>query len=372
MAFLETVGQSEIKLLLSKSLDLNQVPHSQCFIDRGGRGGLALAIDFAISLLGDSLSGNKSSRLQHPDLHFVFPVATSAKIKSKPLCNDYLVEWREFVTSNPYGSIYDWLQHIGADNKQGIIPVDETNALFKALSLKAYMGKNKVCVLWGLNRLKVDAANKLLKLIEEPPANTYFILVAEDENDLLPTIKSRCQLVQLPPLNSDTISNELVQNGVSLVQANSIASNAEGNLHWAKKQVESIDEIKDREALLIEVLRLSFQIRKNKQISLKLMLWANKASQLSRPQLKEFFEFGLSFIRKSLLLSYTSDSLVFYESLNGFSLQKFAPYVHSKNAQKIISLFEECLYAVERNASSKILLSDFAIQLGRLLNTKES
>jgi len=372
MAFSFTIGQNNAKSALERSLKSKQVPHAQCFIDHGGRGGLALALDCALHLLYPEIPDSLEKALQHPDLHFVYPVTTSDSVKSKPLCADYLPDWRNFLKEDLYGSLTDWLYRIGSDNKQGNIGVEETERLFKSLSLKAYLGKNKVCVLWGLERLNIQAANKLLKLIEEPPKNTYFILVVEDADALLPTIKSRCQELSLPPLRPSEIKGELMALEIDELQANEIAQNAGGNLQWAKQQVLQGEETKEVEALLIECLRCAFKAGGNKAISIELMQWANKAGQMGRPFQKAFLRYGLAFIRQALLLSYQTTPIVTFRSFNNFSLEKFAPFVHSKNAHRLIQLFEESIYSIERNANGKILFTDFCLQLTRLLNTKEA
>lgn len=372
MAFSLTIGQNNLKSVLEQNLNSGQVPHAQCFIDPGGRGGLALALDCALRLLYAEIPDSLEKALQHPDLQFVYPVTTSNNVKSKPLCADYLPDWRSFLEEDLYGSLADWLYRIGSENKQGNIGVEETERLFKSLSLKAYLGKNKVCVFWGLERLNIQAANKLLKLIEEPPKNTYFILVIEDADALLPTIKSRCQLLSLPPLRPSDIKQALLAMQVEEIQANEISQNAGGSLQWAKQQVLQEEETKEMEALLIECLRCAFKAGGNKSISIDLMRWAIKMGQMGRPFQKSFLHYGLGFIRQALLLSYQTGTIVTYRSFNNFSLEKFAPFVHSKNANRLIDLFEESIYGIERNANGKILFTDFCLQLTRLLNTKEA
>lgn len=371
MSFSQTIGQNRIKSALKKSILSGEVPHSQCFVDQGGRGGLALALDCAFGLLYTEIPDSREKAMQHPDLQFVYPVSTSASVKTKPFCADYQNEWREFLKKDVYASLTDWLSVIGAENKQGNIGVEETKRLLETLSLKAYLGKNKVCVLWGLERLHIKAANKLLKLIEEPPANTYFILVVENEASLLPTLKSRCQIVRLPPLDQKDVFDALVADGLSETQAQEIAQNAEGNLNWARAQRLNEGENKEIEALLISCLRCAFRAGGNKAISLDLMRWANQMAQISRPLQKAFFSYGLYFIRQAMLLSFQSEKMVSFRSKNNFSLAKFAPFIHSKNIVALQSLFEESLSAIARNANAKILFTDFCLKLTRLLNAKE-
>lgn len=372
MQFTHSLGQESVKFALKNTFDKGQVPHAQCFIDQGGRGGLALGLECALSLLWDEIPDSREKALQHPDLHCVYPVSTSANVKNKPLCKDYREEWVEFIREDLYSPLSDWLLRIGSENKQGNIGVEETEALFKALSLKAFLGKNKVCVLWGVERLNINAANKLLKLIEEPPTNTYFILIATNADNLITTIRSRCQMLPLPPIQPAIIEAALIKEGATVNEAKNFAVEAQGDWHVARKLFSSSDHIKELEALLIECLRCSFRAIGNKAIGIELMQWANRMGQMGRPVQKQFLHFGLSFIRQAILLSYQSAEIVTYQPKNVFSLEKFAHFVHSKNTSAIITLFEKAIYAVERNANGKILFSNFCLELSRLLNMKET
>ena len=372
MRFTHSLGQESVKSALLNAFEKGQVPHAQCFIDQGGRGGLAVALECALSLLWDEIPDSREKALQHPDLQWIYPVSTSANVKTKPLCKDYREEWFDFLQEEIYHPLSDWLYKIGSENKQGNIGVEETEALFKKLSLKAFMGKNKVFVIWGVERLNIQAANKLLKLIEEPPANTYFILVAQSAEDLISTIRSRCQMVHFPPIKPSIIENALIEKGVSGQEAKNMAVEAEGNWATALSLLSSSTHTQEIEALLIECLRCAFRASGNKAIGVELMQWANKLGQMGRPLQKQFLHFGLGFIRQAMLVSYQSPNIVTYQPKNSFSLEKFAPYVNSKNIAALIQLFNDSIYAIERNANGKILFSDFCLELSRQLNVKES
>ena len=372
MRFTHSLGQESVKSALLNAFEKGQVPHAQCFIDQEGRGGLAVALECALSLLWDEIPDSREKALQHPDLQWIYPVSTSANVKTKPLCKDYREEWFDFLQEEIYHPLSDWLYKIGSENKQGNIGVEETKALFKKLSLKAFMGKNKVCVIWGVERLNIQAANKLLKLIEEPPANTYFILVAQSAEDLISTIRSRCQMVPFPPIKPSIIENALIEKGVSGQEAKNMAVEAEGNWATALSLLSSSTHTQEIEALLIECLRCAFRASGNKAIGVELMQWANKLGQMGRPLQKQFLHFGLGFIRQAMLVSYQSPNIVTYQPKNSFSLEKFAPYVNSKNIAALIQLFNDSIYAIERNANGKILFSNFCLELSRQLNVKES
>ena len=372
-------GQEPLKKTLLFSLQSSQLPHSQCFIDRSGRGGLALAVALALEILWDEESlaphlnkGKEASFfLEHPDLHLIFPVATSASVSSKPKCSDYIKQFRSFVSEAPYGGSNDWMLSIGSENKQGNISVDEIDLLFKALHLKSFSGGAKVCVLWGVDKLNVQSGNKLLKLIEEPPEKTFFIFVAENELDLLPTIKSRCQLSSLKPLSADSIKEELLNQGCEENLAVFYAANAEGSLGKALESFQNTEQQREYETLFVQCLRAAFKASGNKSVVIDLISWANTMGALGRTVQKEFLLYSLHFIRQALLVSYQTSSLVHFQSLTGFKIEKFAPFVHSGNAQELIELLEETCYAVDRNANGKILFSDFALRMTRILNKKE-
>jgi len=376
----ELLGQEILKRQLKSSFSSGQIPHSQCFIGDYGRGGLSLAIALALQLLwGEkSIKAHRTKDkklsfvLEHPDLHFLFPVATSPLIRSKPKCSDYIEQWKSFLSNRPYGGSNDWMLSIGSENKQGNIGVEEVERLLKSLSLKSFLGGSKVCVIWGVEKLSVESGNKLLKLIEEPPANTFFVFVAESESDLLPTIQSRCQISSLRPVNKDAIKMALIKLGCEESLANFYAANAEGSLGKAIGSFQNIEQLKSYEELFIECLRGAFKASGNKSVVIDLMKWANTVGGLGRTLQKEFLLYSLGFIRQALLVSYQTEALVNFQSLTGFCIEKFAPFVHSDNAQELIGLLEETCYAVDRNANGKILFSDFALKMTRILNKKEA
>ena len=363
MSFKITLGQERLKQQLNASIDKNQVPHCQAFIDSGGRGGLSLALDFLLELVPSPGVG------QHPDHHFLYPVATTAVVKSKPRCGDFSQEWRTFLKDHPYGNVNDWLRHMGADNKQGNITVDDVEELVRSVSYSAYSGGNKVCVLWGLERLKDEAGNKLLKLIEEPPKNTYFLMVVPDESHLLATLRSRSQIIHLPPLSEEVIFEKLLSLGHSKDDAAYAARLADGDLRKALSGIQNQEELAQQEKILIHFLRTAFRAKKNTPIVLDLMEWSNAMGSATRNEQKAFIVYSLDFMRQAMLVSYSSKNLVRFRSQNNFSLEKFAPYLHHKNLLPIVQLLEDTRMHIERNANGKILFADFALQMTRLLNS---
>ena len=215
MLFSEVLGQEHIKNHLTQSVENGRVPHAQLFVGAEGCGTLPMAIAYAQYLLcgntnGENTSGNEACNLKfnnisHPDLHFAFPVTTSEKAKSHPVSSHYLEEWRQLIKEQPYGNLFDWYKLLGVDNKQGQSGVDEAQDIVKALALKSYEGGYKVMLIWMADKMNTACANKLLKLIEEPPNKTVFILITEDEEQIINTIRSRCQVLHFPPLAENVI-----------------------------------------------------------------------------------------------------------------------------------------------------------------------
>jgi DNA polymerase-3 subunit delta' len=381
MLFSEILGQEHIKNHLTKSADFGRVPHAQLFAGPEGSGTLPMAIAYAQYLLcknteGENSNGNESCNLKfknisHPDLHFVFPVATTDKIKKHPLSKNFMEEWRQLVDKQPYGNLFDWYRILGIDNKQGQIGVDEALDIVKSLSLKSYEGGYKVMLIWMAEKLNTAAANKLLKLIEEPPNKTVFILIAEDEEQIINTIRSRCQVLHFPPLAEGVINKALLKNyQIPEPDAIKIAHQSNGNYNKACDLVYSDSEDTQFEDWFVFWIRSAFKAKGNKSAIHDLISWSETIAKTGRETQKQFLNFCLDFFRQALLLNYKADSLVFIEPKSSFKLEKFAPFVHGNNIMEISEELQDAIYHIERNGNSKIILTDLSIKLTRFLHTK--
>jgi DNA polymerase-3 subunit delta' len=381
MQFDAILGLAHIKNHLTVSADSGRIPHAQLFVGPEGSGTLAMAIAYAQYLLcansggknvGELSSCNaKCENLTHPDLHFAFPVATSDTVKSHAVSDHYLPQWRNFIKEQPYGNLFDWYQSIGIENKQGQIGVDEALDMVKKLSLKSFEGGFKIMIVWMAEYLNNAAANKLLKLIEEPPDKTCLILVVEKEEEVLQTIRSRCQSLHFPPLAESTIAEGLMQRGANHNEAFQIAHEANGNFNRALDLL-----VKDSEDLVFEQwfvqwTRTAFKAKGNKGAIQDLILWSEEVAKTGRETQKKFLSYCLTVIRQALLLNYKADALVHLKMhVAGFELQKFAPFVHENNIFPIVKELEDALYHVERNGNSKMIFTDLSIKLTRLLHVK--
>ena len=378
MNFTEVLGLEHLKNHLIKSTDNGRVSHAQLFVGKEGSGALPMAIAYAQYVLCGT--GNhaescrlKCSKLMHPDLHFAFPVATNDQIKSHPVSNLFLAEWRKFIRFNPYGNLFEWLQSIGIENKQGQIGVDEAEEIVKALKLKSYEGGYKIMIIWMAEKMHVSAANKLLKLLEEPPEKTVFILVAENEDHIISTIKSRCQLLQFPLLSEADITKGLIEReGTDPPIAEQIANQADGNYNKALHLLHNDNSDEQFEQWFIAWIRAAFKAKGNASVIQLLIDWSETIAKTGRETQKRFLNYCLQFFRQALLLNYNADSLVFLEPKTvGFKLENFAPFVHSNNILDINKELNEAIYHIERNGNAKIILLDLSIKLTRLLHIKE-
>lgn len=377
MLFNQIIGQEHIKKHLQKSAENGRIPHAQLFVGKEGCGTLPMAIAYAQFLLcnfsDDVDSCNiKCNKLQHPDLHFAFPVTTNDAVKKHAVSNLFLEDWRNFIEDQPYGSLFNWLQQIGVENKQGLIGVDEAEAVVKKLQLKSYEGGFKVMIIWMAEKMNIAAANKLLKLIEEPPNKTVFILITENEEQIINTIKSRCQALHFPALSEQDIANALIVNHqVDDNEAANIAHQAEGNFNKALHLLQKDAGDLVFEEWFIEWIRTAFRAKGNAAVVQQLIAWSDVIAKTGRETQKRFLEYCLQFFRQALLMNYKSDQLVFMETKSGFNLSKFAPFVHSGNILEIEKEISEAMYHIERNGNAKIILLDLSMKLTRFLHKKE-
>lgn len=384
MLFSDILGQEHLKNHLTQSIENGRVPHAQLFVGPEGSGKLPLAIAYAQYLLcqnkdGENKGGNASCNLKfdhfsHPDLHFVFPVSTNDKVKSHPVSKLFLEDWRKLIKEQPYCNLFDWYRQLGVDNKQGQIGVDEAHDIVKSLSLKSYEGGFKVMIIWMAEKMNLACANKLLKLIEEPPENTVFILIAEDEEQLISTIRSRCQILHFPPLSEEVIKNALVSKyDLEESIASKIAHQANGNFNKAADLVYDDSEDLQFEEWFVFWIRSAFKAKGNKGAIRDLISWSEEVARTGRETQKQFLHFCLDLFRQAMLMNYSANELVFMETkTEGFKLEKFAPFVHENNVLDISNELQEAIYHIERNGNSKIILTDLSIKLTRLLHKKSA
>ena len=393
MLMKDVLGLNEVKQHLVEMVSQNRLSHALLFLGKEGSGALPLAISFAQYLVclpppaveTEDLFGGmtamssgpavkspddiihqpgyaKASQLIHPDLHFSFPVFTR-KAGEKPTSKDFMIEWREFVLNNPYRNVYDWLQEIKAENKQGNITAEECNDIIRKLSLKSFESEFKILVMWMPEYLGKEG-NKLLKLIEEPPPNTLFILVGENEERILPTIISRCQLVKVPPMKVEEIEKGLIeQHNIGTDAAYQIACMCEGNYREALQMLEHADD--DWQSILKDWLNAAIQ--QNTANKAKIV---DRINSLGREKQKQLINYFIHLLEQSIRISaYGAEKVLSPENEKDIAM-KLDKIAGIEQKEAIVKELNNAAYYVERNANGKMLFMSLTIKMHYILKHK--
>lgn len=382
MHFSDIIGQNHIKNHLIQGVSSGRIPHAQLFIGPDGSGTLPMAIAYAQYILcknigNENTGGNdacnlKFSSLSHPDLHFVYPVANTSNVSKNATSDKFASDWRAFLKQNRYGNLSDWYAHIDIQNKQGIINVEEASEIMKKLSLKSFEGGYKIMIIWMADKMNTEASNKLLKLLEEPPAKTLFLLITENEKNIIQTILSRCQVINFNALNANEIEQALVQEyNCDRSKAGIISKQAQGNYNKAIQLFSNNESALPFEKWFVQWVRAAFRAKGNASVIQELIEWSEELAALGREQQKQFLEYCIEIFRQSLLLNYQTPELVYYKTtVDKFELQKFAPFVNGSNIHEIFTELSEAIYHIERNGNGKMIFTDLSIKLTRLIHKK--
>jgi DNA polymerase-3 subunit delta' len=370
MQFSDIIGQKEAVNRLSQMVAGDRIPHALLFLGPEGSGKINLALAFAqfamcenkqgLDSCGQCRSCIKMAKFIHPDLHFSYPVVGS-KVKS----DDYLTQWRSAIGDNSFMNINDWLQLIGAANKQGNINKEECLNIIRKLSLKAFEGEYKILIMWLPEYLGKEG-NRLLKLIEEPPENTLFVLLAEQQELILNTILSRCQLVKVPRLKDEEVIQGLEKKGLATnEQASSIAFLSGGNFNEAIKLAQKNEN--DNATLFLEWLRKCY-----KGNGVDLVKWVDKFAGIGRENQKYFLKYGLHFLRELLLHRVTGSNALRLGPQEKKTAQNLTNVLGPEQIEDISHLLSEVSYYIERNANPKVLFLDTSIQLHEIIRKKRA
>ncbi len=403
MQFSQVIGQQELKLQLAQMIQQNRLSHALLFLGKEGTGGLPMALAFAqyitceknplqitrkkaepiaeVSLFGEEpvveninpaaftdacgvcSACTKAAKLIHPDIHYAYPVIPK-KSGDKPVSTDYIVEWREFINKTPYGNAFDWLQTINAENKQGNITSEECSDIIHKMSLKSFESTYKILIIW-MPELLGKNGNKLLKLIEEPPPDSLFLLVAENEALILPTIISRTQLVKIPILSLSDIATALEQNeGVAKTKAQQIAAISEGNYHEALQHLQHADD--DWEVMLRDWLNSILKSGPVAQVK-----WIEEAAKLGREKQKQFLKYFTHILQQSIRLSVSGDTdQQHIDPSNVDFALRFNKLCNIAQQEAIAEELDKASYYIERNANAKMLFHALTIRLYHIISNK--
>jgi DNA polymerase-3 subunit delta' len=374
MQFKDVVGQKELKEKLVSTVQDGRVSHAQLFEGSMGYGGVPMALAYAQFIScrnrGDDSCGTCSScikynKLIHPDLHFVFPVNTTKKIKDKPVSNDFLPQWREIVLGQKYFTEQEWYEFIGIENKQGIISAYEADKILTKLSYKPFESDYKIMIVWLPERLNQTSANRLLKLIEEPPEHTVFLLIAENANRILPTIYSRTQRIRLQPLKENDIVDALKQLNFNEQEIFTASRLSEGNYIQAIQSLQVSESAKMNLDNFMQFMRLSYR---NDVIGL--MDWAESMATSGREKQKSFLIFAERMVRENFILNKKIDDIVYlgFDELEW--ARKFSAFINERNVTELYKQLNICIPQISQNGNAKIIFTDLALKVKELIRSK--
>lgn len=372
MFFRDVVGQENIKKRLIHSVKEERISHALMFTGPEGTGKLALALAFAQYIscrnrgeedaCGTCPSCHKYNKLAHPDLHFVFPVFPTREF-SKPVSDDFLPRWREMIRETPYFTLSQWLGFIENENAQGLIYERESDSIMRKLNLKAFESEYKVMIIWLPEKMHPSCANKLLKLIEEPPSKTLFILITEDEEAVISTIRSRTQLIKVPFIDSASMKKALkARQDIPPEKIEDAVRLANGNFILAMEHIhpdESSEFFFDR---FQEMMRFAYQRK-----VFELTRWAEEMGTLGRDRQKAFFAFALRLIREYFVMNIKQQGLNYLNETEKNWGKNFAPFINERNIIPLANAFEEGIKHISMNGNPRIIFMDTGLRMVRLI-----
>jgi DNA polymerase-3 subunit delta' len=373
MKFSEIPGLADVKQKLFRTVENEKVAHAQLFAGSEGSANLALAIAYATVLnctsrtnddaCGECPSCIKISKYIHPDLHFVFPVSSTKKITGKEVISDsFIGEWRAFLKPNAFRGAEEWSQEFGGEDKQLNISREESRQILKKLSLKSFEGAYKVMIIWLAEYMHPSAANALLKLLEEPPERTVFLLVTNDHEKIIGTILSRVQLLKIRPFNKTEIADYLVSHyNVAEEKASQIAGISSGDLNHAVKLISEVED--GTHEMFRQWMRICFQ-----NDYARMVAWADDFFKSSKLSQKGLFQYGLAMVRDSLLQAMGTPNLVHANEKEQEFITNFAGTMNLQKLQNLYQQLNSGIYHLERNGNVKIIFLETSLQISSIFN----
>ena len=362
-------GQENLKQLLQDSIAEGRVGHAQLFIGKEGYGTMPLVLAYAKEILSkeNDHAANKVEHLNHLDLHFSFPVFTEGKTAiSKTRFDDF----REMILKWPYSSFDDWAAHLESENKQFFISADEIDEQNQKFSLKSFEGGTKILIVWRADKMNIAASNKFLKFLEEPPAKTIILLTAESTDDILPTILSRTQLIEVPRIHDEDLELYLKKKfQISEDKIKEIVHQSQGNLNDAIASLKSENKNSEFEKLFVQWVRDAFMVKKKPEYLKSIIFWAREIAGWNREKQKNFLNYASEIFRLALLQNYQSQDLVYKKiNANGFNWEGFSKFISGANIINILDEISEADHHLTRNGNPKIIWTDLGIKLSRYIH----
>lgn len=373
MQFKEVVGQQKIKEQLIYTVKENRISHAQLFLGPEGSGNLALAIAYAQYIscnnkqendsCGTCSSCQKFKKLIHPDLHFVFPVATSQTVKKDPVSDDYINQWRSAIIENPYFNQHRWFEIIEIENKQGFISKNESTEILRKLNLKTFESEYKVMIIWLPEKMNIYAANKLLKFIEEPPEKTLFFLVSENSEQIIPTILSRTQLIKIPKIDNDSLRRAICDRAeVTPKKADDIVHLANGNFFEALNLTYTRDEDNEHFERFKNLMRLAYQWK-----VVEIIDWVDDIARIGREKQKGFLAYSIRLLRENFMLNINRKEIVYLAQEEYDFSENFSQFIHQGNVGRLYETFNKAYGDISMNAYNKIVFLDVALKIVKLI-----
>ena len=364
------IGQKEVQERLMQMVSEDRLPHALMLCGPQGVGKMALAMAFGCQLLDDGRVSSKAmlDKLEHPDLHFTYPTIKlpSMSTDHKPVSDDFAKEWHELIMGGPYFTMDDWMQAMGGENQQAIITAGESDDLVRKLSLKSSQGGYKVSIIWLPERMNIECANKLLKLIEEPPQQTVFIMVCEEPDKLLETIRSRVQRIDIKKIDDESMIQALVEKrGIGEEDARRISRLANGNWLSALEELQVGSENELFLDMYVMLMRLAYQ-RKIKD----LRKWSEQLAGMGREKQKRWLTYFLRMTRENFMYNFQNEELVYMTQREEDFAKNFARFVNEKNILPITDMANLAIRDIGQNANGKIVFFDLALQMIVLLLQK--
>ena len=369
MAFEQVIGQREVQQRLTQMVSEGRLPHAIMLCGPQGCGKKALAIGFAQMLLARTANDEAMLRkLEHPDLHFTYPTIKLPSMGSdhKPVSDDFAKEWHELVMGGPYFTMTEWLEQMGGENQQAIITAGESDELVRKLSLKSSQGGYKISLVWLPERMNTECANKILKLLEEPPSQTVFIMVSEEPDRLLETIRSRVQRIDVKRIADYDVHKALVEKrGLTENIAQRITRMANGNWLKALQMLSTDSENELFLDMFQSLMRLAYQ-RKVKDLK----TWSERMAAMGRERQKRFLEYFLRLVRENFMYNFQQPDLCYMTQREEDFARNFARFINEANVLPITDLANVAIRDIGQNANAKIVFFDFALQMIVLLIQK--
>lgn len=371
MRFSDVIGQEEAKQRLRQMVNENRVPHAIMLCGPQGCGKMALALAFASYLLCQNRTDEDScgvcsqcamtAKLSHPDLHFSYPVIrpTGTGSEHKMSSEDFADEWRRMLSRGVYFTMDQWLAEMNAANQQAVIGVGESDLLIRKLSLKSSQGGYKVVVIWLPERMNAECANKMLKLLEEPPHETVFLMVCEEPEKLLETIRSRAQRIDVKRIEDEAIERALVdQRGIDADAAHRLARAAGGSWLTALEELDADNEKKQFFELFVSLMRLAY-MRKIKD----LRKWSETAAGLGREKQRRMLAYFMRLVRENFMYNFHNPELCYMTREEENFARNFAPYINEANVIEMSGLMNRAMRDIGQNANAKIVFFDMATNI---------